>query len=157
MARTARERIPKVSQRTINCSCQHTVVNVDELARRRDLDDVGLVVRSEQAESGPAAHVVHEDLLLGTGLSVLLVGGDVELVSSGNGDLSVSPIGPAQASRSAHISVVSHETRSDLGTLGVEGNGDRSSHERRGGLSGVVNDRLVVLVGTVREVHSHCP
>lgn len=97
MARTARERIPKVSQRTINCGCQHTVVHVDELARRRDLDDVGLVVRSEQAGQHLAAHVVHEDLLLGAGLGVLLVGGDVELVSSGDGDLSVSPTGLAQA------------------------------------------------------------
>jgi hypothetical protein len=57
--------------------------------------------------------------------------------------------------REAYISVILHETGSDLGTLGVEGNSEGSSTELLGGSSGVVNDRLVVLVGSVGKVHSH--
>lgn len=55
-----------------------------------------------------------------------------------------------------YILVILHETGSDLGALGVEGNGDGSEGLAGGGLTSVVNDRLVVLVRTVGEVHTDC-
>lgn len=59
------------------------------------------------------------------------------------------------ASLDVPVLVVLGETGSDLGALGVEGNGEGSALELLLGLSGVLNHRLVVLVRAVREVHSH--
>lgn len=52
------------------------------------------------------------------------------------------------------VLLVLGDTGSDLGTLGVKSNGQGSALELLLGLSGVLNDGLVVLVRTVREVHS---
>lgn len=53
------------------------------------------------------------------------------------------------------VLVVLGDTGSDLGALGVESNGQGSALELLLGLSGVLNDGLVVLVRAVGEVHSN--
>lgn len=103
---------------------EHSVVDVDELSGSGHLDNVG---------------VVDKHVLGGSGLGVGGVGGDPELVSGVDLD----------------VGVVGHESGSDLGSLGVKGEGERSSvGVGLDGGSDVVDDRLVVLVRSVREVHS---
>lgn len=56
-----------------------------------------------------------------------------------------------------HVRVVLHETGADLGALGVESNGDGAAGgQLGGGGAGIVNDRLVVRVFAVGEVHADC-
>lgn len=69
---------------------------------------------------------------------VCIISGDVQDVTSADGD----------------IRIVHRVTGSDLGALGVEGNGKRPAGLFGLGLAGIVNDRLVVLVGAVRKVHA---
>lgn len=76
-------------------------------------------------------------LVVGSG-SILVVCGDVDLGACGNGN----------------VLVVWSVSGADLGTLGVEGDGDRAAFLGGLGLAGVVNDGLVVLVAAVREVHA---
>ena len=52
------------------------------------------------------------------------------------------------------VNIVGGGTSSDFWTLGVQSNGQWSTWVQFFGLSGVVNDRLVVFVRTVREVHT---
>lgn len=59
------------------------------------------------------------------------------------------------AGRDGNISVVFHQSSSNFWSLGVEGNGDGTARGELGsGGSGIVNDGLVVLVGSVGEVHA---
>ena len=61
---------------------------------------------------------------------------------------------PMSTKRSqTYILVILHQTRPDLGTLGVERNSDRATVLGRSGAR-VVNDGLMVFVRTVRKVHA---
>jgi hypothetical protein len=68
-------------------------------------------------------------VLIVTGGGVCLIGGDVEDGAFLDGE----------------ILVTDGVTGTDLGALSVEGNGERTASLETGGLTGVVNDRLVVL------------
>ena len=68
-----------------------------------------------------------------------IVGGDVEDIAGADGN----------------VLVAGGVTSADLGALGVEGNGERAAGLGGLGLARVVNDRLVVLVCAVGEVHAH--
>lgn len=70
---------------------------------------------------------------------VFLVSGDVDDLASSDGEVLV-PLGV---------------TGTDLGALGVEGNGDGAARLRSLGGAGIVDDGLVVLVGAVGEVHAN--
>jgi hypothetical protein len=125
---------------------ENTVVNVDDTAGLDDLGDV-LVVdvpkkkkvsvrcnsQGSQGSQNPNLHV-----LVVAGSSILLIGGDVDLGTGRDGD----------------ISITGGVTGSDLWTLGVKGDGDLTTGLNSLGLTGVVNDGLVVLVGAVGEVHA---
>lgn len=69
-------------------------------------------------------------VLVITGSGVGLVSGDVEDVAHGDGD----------------ILVADSVTGTDLRTLGVESNGQRTTSLNTGSLAGMVDDRLVVLL-----------
>lgn len=97
MARTERERIPRVSGSPSLKAALLTVVDVDKLARGGDLDNVGLLRKSGEISNPAETHVVHVDLLGGTGLGVSLVGGDPEFVTGFNRDLFVSAARKKQA------------------------------------------------------------
>lgn len=71
--------------------------------------------------------------------SVSIIGGDVQDVAGADGD----------------ILITGRIAGTDLGTLCVEGNGQRPSCLGALGLARIVDDRLVVLVGAVGEVHAH--
>lgn len=70
--------------------------------------------------------------------SILLISGDVHDSASLNGKIGVT------------LSV----TGSDLRALGIKSNGDLAAGLGSLGLAGIVDDRLVVLVRTVGEVHT---
>ncbi|KAH3665823.1 hypothetical protein OGAPHI_004011 [Ogataea philodendri] len=91
------------------------------------LDDLGDVL------------VVDEHQLVITGVLVLDVCGENHLVVRTNWP----------------VLVVHSTSGSDFRSLGVQSNSKRSTWIKLLGLSGIINHRLVVFVGTVREVHSH--
>ena len=70
--------------------------------------------------------------------SILVIGGDVHLGSRRDGNILIA------------VCI----TSSDLGAFGVKSNGDLTSLLDLLSLSGIVNDGLVVFVGTVGEVHA---
>jgi hypothetical protein len=75
-------------------------------------------------------------VLIITGSGICLISGDVEHGALTDGD----------------ILVTDGVTGTDLGALGVEGNGERATDLGAGGLTRVVNDRLVVLQTSQRRV-----
>lgn len=87
----------------------------------------------KQNLQSPNLHV-----LVVAGSSIFVVGGNVDLGASRNGDVRV-PGGVA---------------RSDLGAFGVQRNGNLTAFLGFLSSAGIVNDRLVVLVGAVRKVHA---
>lgn len=70
---------------------------------------------------------------------VLVISGNVDEVASGNGQ----------------VSIANSVAGSNLRALGVESNGDRTAGVSGDGLTGIVNDGLVVLVGAMGEVHAN--
>lgn len=83
------------------------------------------------------AHNLH--VLVVTSSGILLVGGNVYFGTSGYWD----------------ICITNCVTSSNLWSLCVKGNSDLATWLNLLGLAGVINDRLVVLVGTMGEVHAH--
>lgn len=73
-----------------------------------------------------------------TSSDVFLIGGDVHDGTDGDGN----------------VLIAGGVAGTDLGALGVEGNGDGSSRVDVNGSAHIVNDRLVVLVAAVGEVHT---
>jgi hypothetical protein len=69
-------------------------------------------------------------VLIVTGGGVGLVGGDVKLVADLDGD----------------VGITNGVTSTDLGALGVKGDGQRTASLDTSSLTGVVDNRLVVLI-----------
>lgn len=69
-------------------------------------------------------------VLIVTGGGVGVVGGDVQLVAALDGD----------------VGIANGVTSTDLGALGVKGDGQRTTSLDASGLTGVVDHRLVVLM-----------
>lgn len=73
---------------------------------------------------------MYSHVLVVTGSGIRIIGGNVHLVASTDGN----------------ILIVGSVTRSDLGALGIKSNGNIATSVGSLGLTSVVNDRLVVLV-----------
>jgi hypothetical protein len=117
---------------------EDTIVDVDDTAGLDDLCDVlvvdvaGAVVSLGVARwRGKAGWYLHVVRVAGGG--VLLVGGEVEDLAGGEGQ----------------VGVVLGVAGTDLGALGVEGDGDLTARLGLLGGAGVVNDGLVILVAAV--------
>lgn len=171
-----------------------TVINIDELARRDHLGDVLVVeVPTRRLVSGVRAQTslgwspnplavvgrtrgggLHV-LVVGGG-GILIIGGDVELVALLDRDiLIVGGVSGTDLGTFLRRSQFGDRDRPrDRRTYGIESNGERTSDLGLGGLTGVVDNRLVVLgrvsilscanarmgtasylIGTVGEVHAN--
>lgn len=111
------------------------VDNLEDLKRQNTIVDVDCAAGLN--DLGDVLVVDVHVLVVGGG-SVLLIGGDVQ-----NG-----------ASLDRDIGIANSVTCADLGALGVERNGKRATSLCPLGLTRVVDDRLVVLVRAVGEVHT---
>lgn len=83
--------------------------------------------------------MVNLHVLLVASSSILVIGGDVQFCSSLDWE----------------ISITNSVTGTDLWALGVKSNGELTARLNLLGFTGVVNDRLVVLVRAVGEVHAN--
>ena len=100
------------------------------------VDEDGLALVDDLGQ----VRVVDEHDLVVALVLVRRVGGDDHLV----------------AGQDLDVLAVDHVAGADLGALGVEGDGERPAGLLRLGRACVVDDRLVVLVRAVREVHADC-